>query len=357
MEGRPEIRSGVEVGQALHQRIREGDRDGAAACQLTPRPVAVAELTVGEAQQPPHRRRLRRRRQGRLEVLGGAAPVLAKGGELAQSIVDQLNDKVAEDPLMQRGIIVGLKYLPLPKSKNKWLKGIDLRFNYVNLPESDSRTGDNGQMKITSRTRTNRVTFFSMSTNGRHTYVEPSIHYTVGPFEIGYAWSRNTGEQKRAGKTVDETDARFDGPTVADVRPGAAAFAGSDFSEARMTSNIIGMGMFLWGPKGFMSGSRNGGWKLSYVHNRMYLDAGSGFNERDETHNEFRDMRKWHVIENVIMLRWYHKRNLTWALQYELNGISKMEGGGKAPETRRRAGISATGGTYQVISLHSKWVF
>jgi len=270
---------------------------------------------------------------------------------------DQLNARVGEDPIFQKGLNLGMRVLPFPKSKNKWLKGIDLRFAYVNLPESDFREdGDNGQMKINSRTRTNRVTFFSMSTNGRHTYIEPSINYVVGPFNIAYTWARNTGEQKRANKTIPETDASFDGPGVGDIEAGDAAFAGSDFSEARFTSNIIGMGLYLWGPKGFMSGSRNGGWRLSYVHNRMYLDAGSGF-DADETANEFSSMRKWHVIENVIMLRWFQQRNLTWAIQYELNGISKMEGGGKAAETRRRANISATGGTYQVISLFTKWMF
>jgi len=191
-------------------------------------------------------------------------------------------------------------------------------------------------MKVTTRTRTNRVTLFIMNTRGRHTYIEPSIDYTVGPFNIAYTWARNAGEQRYTGKS-----------------------AGSNFSQARITNNIIAGGVFLWSKKkGFLSGSRNGGVRLSYTHNRIYIDAGSGF-AAGETDAEFSAMRRWHNIENIILLRWYQQRNLTWAIQYEINTISKMKGGAgsKAEESRRRANILSDGGTYQVISFHTKWIF
>ena len=250
---------------------------------------------------------------------------------------DQFNARVAEDPLPQKGVGIGLGVVPFKKSKNKWLKGLDLRFNYVNVADDDNRAdeNDNNQMRVRVRSRVNRATIYSQSTRGRHSYGEPSLDYTVGPFNIAYTWGRHTGEQRRTGDA-----------------------GGSNFSAARMTVNNIAMGMYLWGPKGFMSGSRNGGWRLSYTHNRIYIDAGGGL-AASETANEFSDMRRWHYIENIILLRWYQKRNITWAIEFQTNLISKMRGANdeKAGETRRRLNILEDGGTYNQVVLHTKWIF
>ncbi len=286
---------------------------------------------------------------------------------------DQFNAKMDQDPLPQKGVVIGLSLDPLPKSKNKYLKGINLRFNYVNFAEDDNRAGgDNNQMRVRSRTRTNRFTVYSQSTRGRHSYGEVSLDYTVGPFNLAYFWGRHVGEQRRTGGCAakgsiegdigdleDLEDLGLGTPEItteiADLTADAAATC-NNFSDARMTVNNIAMGAWLWGPKGFMSGSRNGGWRFSYTHNRIYIDAGGGF-DADETENEFSSMRRWHYLENIMMLRWYQKRNLTWAIQYEINRISKMVGSGKAAETRRRANILEDGGTYQAITLHTKWIF
>ncbi len=68
-------------------------------------------------------------------------------------------------------------------------------------------------------------------------------------------------------------------------------------------------------------------------------------------------MRRWHYIENIMMLRWYQARNMTYALEYQINRIDKMEGGGIAAEARQRLGVAATGGTYQIITLNALWEF
>ena len=95
---------------------------------------------------------------------------------------------------------------------------------------------------------------------------------------------------------------------------------------------------------------------MSYTHNRIYIDAGGGF-DQDETENEFSDMRRWHYIENHLMLRWYQTRGLVWAILYEVNRVSKMKGSRKAEEARRRLNVLEDGGYYQAVSLHTKWIF
>jgi len=304
---------------------------------------------------------------------------------------------MTQDPLPQKGVTIGLSVDPLAKSKNKYLKGLNFRFNYVNVHDDDNREGgDNGQLRVRNRTRTNRATIFSMSTRGRHSYIEPSIDYRVGPFNFGYVWSRQVGEQRRTGgcaaregfdeeaDALDESGALFVPADLMSVTSGdvaiaertsaeedqadlrvAEAAACNNFSDARITNNLISVGAYVWGPKGFMSGSRNGGWRLTYTHNRLYMDAGSGWNAGEggeplgsaETENEFDFMRRWHMIENIILLRWYKHRNVTFAIQYDINSISKMKGTARAADTRRRLGILEDGGTYQQITFHTKWSF
>ena len=69
-------------------------------------------------------------------------------------------------------------------------------------------------------------------------------------------------------------------------------------------------------------------------------------------------MRRNHYIENIIMLSWYQRRNIRWALEYQVNLIGKMEGSDKATvEARRRLNILSDGGYYQAITLAAKWAF
>ena len=176
-----------------------------------------------------------------------------------------------------------------------------------------------------------------MSVRGRQTYGEISYDHTVGPFNLAFSWGRQGGEQRRTGDA-----------------------GGDNFSDAKLTTTAIATQMWLWGPKGFMSGSRNGGWRFSYTHNRMFYDAGSGgsnITNSAQTSNEFESMRRWHVIENLMMLRWYQRRNVLWHLQYAVNIVNKMRGGGRADETRRRLGVLEGGGTYQSITFGTKWMF
>jgi len=239
-------------------------------------------------------------------------------------------DKAARDPVDQKGVVLGMIVDPFAKSKNKYLKGLQIGMTYLNARD-DVNHGGNSFIRVRTRGRNNRVQIYRMATRGRHLYYEPWINWTSGPFELGYVWSRSDGETNFRGKA-----------------------GGDKFSDQRLTTNTFAAGLFVWGSKGFMSGSRNGGWRISYTHNRSYFDAGSGF---ASSFNEFDSMRRWHYIENIILLRWYQARNMHYSFEYQINPVSKMKGSGDAADARRQLGILEDGGTYQMITMNVLWEF
>lgn len=247
------------------------------------------------------------------------------------------DSKYARDPTNQKGVIFGIVVDPLAKNKNMYLKGLKMGFTYLQASDDDERNAGGSTLRSRTRGRNNQTTIFYINTRGQRMFVEPWIQWVAGPWELGYTWGRHVGSQQRS-NTGD-----------------------GNFSDARATINTINAGVFVWGPKGFLSGSRNGGWKFTYTHNRSYFDAGSGSYDAatraaSSTGNEFA-MRRWHYIENIMMLRWYQSRNMTYALEYQINLLDKMEGGGTAAEARQRLGVAATGGTYQIITLNALWEF
>jgi len=276
-------------------------------------------------------------------------PMMVDYAQIAYTPGRQFDDPFAQNPLSQKAITINFGVLPFSKSKNKYLKGFKFGFGYYNAQNDDNRGGPLDDFEVESRTRNNKVSVVVMSSRGRRSYLETYFDYTVGPYNLGFTWGQNIAEQRRTG---DNGDPAF--PST-----------GQNFSDARMNTLTFGTGAYIWGPKGFLSGSRNGGWRLSYTHSRKYWDLGSGFGaflEADTESETFLSahpaMRRNHYIENIIMLSWYHKRNIRWALEYQINKVGKMKGDEKATvEARRRLNILSDGGVYQAITLAAKWAF
>ena len=247
----------------------------------------------------------------------------------------QFDDPFAQNPLSQKAISLNMAVEPFAKSKNKYLKGFKIGFGYYNAQNDDNRGGPLDDFEIETRTRNNKVTVVAMSSRGRRSYLEPYLQWTAGPFNLGYTFGQNVAEQRRTGDA-----------------------GGSNFSDAKMNTNTIAGGVYFWGPKGFLSGSRNGGWRLSYTHNRNYWDLGSGFGadfDDEDTLSKHPEMRSNHYIENIIMLSWYQRANIRWVVEYQVNLIGKMEGSGKdTVEARRRLNILSDGGYYQAITIAAK---
>jgi len=281
--------------------------------------------------------------------------------------------KRTSDPIPQKGFIGGIVLDPFAKSKNKYLKGLQTGFTWVTMVEDVNHggSGENSRMRIRTRGRNNRVSIFEQDMRGRAHYIEPWMYWKGGPWSLGYTFGHMTAPADFSGKACSSED-DFEGDK-ADVTP-------CKFSEGKVDTHVISGGVFFWGPKGFMSGSRKGGWRFSYTHARTYMDSGSGFNKsfrpredegnlevegtseditdvNDKYRYRFEEMRRWNYIENILLVRWYQARNLHYSLEYQINSISKMKGGGRAENARRQLGVLETGGTYQIISINALWEF
>ncbi len=273
--------------------------------------------------------------------------------QIAYTPGKQFDDPFTQNPLSQKAIVLNMAVEPFAKNKNKYIKGLKIGFGYYNGQNDDNRGGPLDDFEIETRTRNNKVVIVQMSSRGRRSYLDAYLDWTAGPWYFNYTYGQHVAEQRRQG---DNGDPAF--PST-----------GQNFSDARLNTNTIGAAVYLWGPKGFLSGSRNGGWRLSYTHSRNYWDLGSGYAAQlsDGDDEQFLSlhsggaanaMKRNHYVENIVMLSWYQRRNIRWALEYQVNLIGKMRGDEKVTvEARRRLNILSDGGYYQALTLAAKWAF
>ena len=208
-----------------------------------------------------------------------------------------------------KGFLVGTIVKPFAKHKDMYAKGLRVGFTFVN------ELAENTRMRVRTRNRFNRETVFDIpAVSGKYTYVEPWIDWSGGPWHLGYTWGRHTGENK------GDTD-------------------------AVITTNTIETGVYVWGPKGFLSGSRNGGWRLTYTHNRTEMDKGGFANPGEVRGNRY--------TENILMLRWYQQRNITYSLEYQNNHVNRLD------NANQNIGVddAAEGGRHQVFTLATLFEF
>lgn len=125
--------------------------------------------------------------------------------------------------------------------------------------------------------------------------------------------------------------------------------------DVRVMYHIVRAGLFIWSPKGLFTGSERTPktFRISWNWYRHQWDSGSGF----ATRNEFDGMRRYHVTQNTILLKWFHRSNLIWNLEYDIYNFNKMKGGGAAADARQLMGFLSTGGTYQAIILGARFNF
>jgi outer membrane murein-binding lipoprotein Lpp len=225
------------------------------------------------------------------------------------------DDRYDWDSSDKKGVVLGITVDPFAKHKDMYTKGIRLGFTYVNS------LADGARMRVRTR-RPHRATLFDIRDDlGKYTYAEPWIDWNGGPFHAGYTWGRHTSENKSAEGGGD--------PTI--------------------TTNMIEAGVYVWGPKGFLSGSRNSGWRLTYQHNRTAMDLG-GFPTGS-------GLRKYTYVENIVMLRWYQQRNITYSLEYQNNSIDKFDPRIDRGLSSDALGFDAGGGRHQSIVLATMWQF
>ena len=132
--------------------------------------------------------------------------------------------------------------------------------------------------------------------------------------------------------------------------------------DVRVIYHIVRAGLFIWSPKGLFTGSERTPktFRISWNWYRHQWDSGSGF--ADEDFNAFNGMRRFHVTQNTILLKWFHRRNLIFNLEYDIYNFNKMKSPAGttddlAAEARKLMGFLSTGGTYQAIILGARFNF
>lgn len=132
----------------------------------------------------------------------------------------------------KRSAHLGLWVEPFNKIKNKWIKGIDFSFGaqLENMhPKEDNR--DNFRVRTSERQRL-RLIEVANNMSGFRWYLTPGFGWKIGPYYLRVAAGWNKGH-------VDSPQGGKQGPLV----------------EGRMFR--IGHELFVWSPKGFLTGSPN----------------------------------------------------------------------------------------------------
>lgn len=210
--------------------------------------------------------------------------------------------KLSPRPQSQAGFIGGIVVEPFSKTKGP-LKGF-----VIGVPINVATIGDHSSDPLAARTtsRGNRQTIYSSDLRGSFVYTGPWMQYTWGPAEVGFTYENYQGERR-----------------------------GMSGSAARASTYLGTVAMFVYGPKGFMSGSRNEGVRLSYTWSRM-----------DGSNNDFGTGQDIHMVQNSIMAAWWTHPNVRYALEWDFYTISEA-----AASQASDLGILERGGTAQVATV------
>lgn len=234
----------------------------------------------------------------------------------------QLDSHAESNSNTQRGFITGINARPFRGMKDSPLAGWSLGYGFIR----DHTYQDDEFYDIEIGPTTNGVSIVALETKGARWNHAVWTQYSQGPIRAAASYNWHKAER--------------------DFRDG---------EEGDFKANVLLLrtGLFVWGPNGFLTGDENGGLMVAFNHFRNFVDAGSGFDVR----NEFDEMRRYNFIQNIGLLRWFIRPNIVTALEYQANKLSKMRGGGDAEDARRRLGIRESGGTSQAVTLALKMNF
>jgi hypothetical protein len=138
-----------------------------------------------------------------------------------------------------------ISVFPFSQLKNKWLQGLMFEFGawFCNVDQRQQAVNGCSQIQIQDNGNAARQTLFSTGGNsvgeGLVTMFSPGITWSIGPYQLRAMGSFWQGE-----------DGNFSNTTPPG---GAAALRG----KKRAHNFLIGHDLFLWSPKGFLTGSAN----------------------------------------------------------------------------------------------------
>ena len=236
--------------------------------------------------------------------------------ELSINTGGQFSSKTASDPIDRKGWAAGVTYMPFSEVKGSVLQGLDVGFAYFLAPVD--RDEGLPRLPISTLSRNNSVTIWNIETNGDWIWWAPNMGYRYGPYRFEGSYEHFEVERKFASTSC--------------------CSASGDLGDTEVNGIVLRNGWFFWGDE-------RGGLRLSHTFNRVDFDNGSGFLVR----NRFSGMRRYHVIANSALLRWFQKPNVIWSLNFDHYDFNKMAGGGDAPAARTGLAIGPGGGDYNEI--------
>ena len=232
-----------------------------------------------------------------------------------------------------------ISVFPFSELKNKWLQGLMFEFGSWFCNNDQRQSADNGcnRVRIQDNGDAGRQTLFDTGANsigeGLFTFFMPGVTWSVGPYRL-----------RAVGGFAQAEDGDFTGCSSVNISGGTrpAGCTPDKRGKKRGRDFLIGHDLFLWSPKGFLTGSAN-------TAGSVYV--GTSFQRTDvscdpprcptninsgQFHRGTYIIREWDLwyflaprmsIGGGIM--WYDASNLTTAVQKNL-GVNKngRPGGG-----------------------------
>jgi hypothetical protein len=277
----------------------------------------------------------------------------------------QFSSKTSTDPIDRKGYTASITYNPFSEVKGSVLQGLDVGVGYFFAPLDIKRArGLRPIRPVGITSRNNEVDIWNLGADGDWTWIAPNMGYRYGKYRFEASYDRTKMERKFTGDAIDTAGGAPANCTVTstsspgnrvDCGPNKALVAPGDVGDAKIRSFVIRNGWFFWGDE-------RRGLRLSHTFNRVDFDAGRGFG----VENDFPAMRRYHVVQNSVLLRWFQKANTIWSLNfdhYDFNNMACIKSDcsdrddASPKEVQRRLGIGNNGGTYNEIIFAFHWGF
>jgi hypothetical protein len=144
----------------------------------------------------------------------------------------------------RKDFVTYISVFPFSQLKNKWLEGLMFEFGAWFCNVDQRQQADNGcnRVQIQDNGDSARQTLFTTGANsigeGLVTYISPGITWGIGPYQL-----------RAMGSFFQGADGNFSPPPPG----GQPALRG----KKRASNFLIGHDLFVWSPKGFLTGSAN----------------------------------------------------------------------------------------------------
>jgi hypothetical protein len=225
----------------------------------------------------------------------------------------------------KKSFVQYISIFPFSQLKDKWLQGFMFEMGawFCNVDQRASQPGNvvnNGcnRMRIQDNGDAGRQTLFDTGANsigkGLFTALSPGITWEVGPYRL-----------RAIGTFIQAADGNFSPGPIAQLQ-----------GKKRAHDFLIGHDLFLWSPKGFLTGSANTPGSVLVGTSFQRTDISCKFppagrcnpatvngGQFDSGHYVIREWDLWYFLAPRMSigggLMWYNASNLTTTVQQNLN--------------------------------------